>query len=55
MALGAMIFSMPTALLGAFYVSVLRDFGAAEGFALYAALGVASLMVATLVNGLPQD
>ena len=55
MALGSMIFSMPTALLGAFYVSVLRDLGAVEGFALYAALGVAILMVATFVNGLPQD
>jgi len=55
MALGAMIFSMPTAMLGALYVSVLRDFGAGESFALYAVIGVASLVVATLVNGLPQD
>ncbi len=54
MALGAMMFSMPTAMLGAFYFSMLRDLGAGEGFALYAMIGAISLMIATLVNGLSK-
>lgn len=55
MALGAMMLSMPAAMLGAFYFSVLRDLGAVEAFALYAVIGSISLMIATLVNGLSQD
>lgn len=55
MALGAMMFSMPTAMLVAFYFSVLRDLGAGEGFALYAVIGTISLMIATLANGMSKD
>ncbi|MDA8585478.1 hypothetical protein N9L47_04315 [Rhodobacteraceae bacterium] len=55
MALGAMMFSMPTAMLTVFFISFLNGLGAGEGFALYATVGALSLFVATLVNGYSRD
>lgn len=55
MALGAIMFSMPAALLGSFYVSALHGFGAAQGLAAYALFGAVFLIAVTLLRGLAQD
>ena len=55
MALGAIMFSMPAALLGSYYVSVLNGFGAAHGLAAYALFGAIFLMAVTLTRGFAHD
>ena len=55
MALGAIMFSMPAALLGSFFISVLNGFDTTQAFAAYAVFGAVFLLALTLRQGLTQD
>ena len=55
MALGAIFFSLPFALLGSFYVSVIGGLGAAQGLAAYSIFGAVFLLAILFVNGLARD
>jgi len=44
MAIGAVLFSLPIALLSTFWVSVFHGYGATEAFAVYATLGFLTLV-----------
>lgn len=55
MALGAMMFSMPAAVLGTAYASVMHGYGPAQSLGTYALIGSIVLLAAILNNGLSQD
>ena len=55
MALGAMMFSMPAAVLGTFYVSVMHGYGPAQSLGTYALIGSIILLATMLNTGLSQD
>ena len=55
MALGATIFSLPTALFGTFYLSTLHGLSSGQSLVLYACLGATCLMATMLTNGLSQN
>jgi len=51
MAIGAMILTCPTALLGSLYLSAFGGLDSSEAFAAYALLGALTMAALTLVNG----
>ena len=44
MAIGAVIFSLPIAILSTFWVSVIHGYGATEAFAVYSTFGFLTLL-----------
>ena len=44
MAIGAVIFSLPIALFGAFWVSIIHGYDAMQAIAVYSTLGVLTLL-----------
>ena len=54
MALGYMMFSMPTALIGSCYLCAMNGFGAAQGLAVYALFGTLFLIGASIYRGVEQ-
>ena len=54
MALGYMMFSMPTALFGSCLLCVQNGFGPTHGLALYSVIGTALLVAAALYYGAEQ-
>ena len=54
MALGAVFFSLPAALIGALYLSLTRGFSMGEALGLYVAFGLASLMIVTVLAAIPD-
>jgi len=55
MALGYMMFSMPTALFGSCILCAQNGFGAAQGLALYAVIGTLLLIAAAIYYGVEQQ
>lgn len=55
MALGAIIVSMPTAVLGTFYVSIMHGYTTTQGLGAYAMIGSIVLLATMLKFGLSQD
>ena len=55
MALGATIFSLPTAVLGTYYLSALHGLTTTQGLVTYASLGAICLIVTMLTSGLSQN
>lgn len=55
MALGYMMFSMPTALFGSCLLCAQNGFNAAHGLALYAVIGTMLLIAASLYYGVEQQ
>ena len=55
MAIGAMILTCPTALLGSLYLAALHGLDSSGTLAAYSILGALTMAALTLVNGLRPD
>ncbi|MCV6592816.1 MAG: hypothetical protein OIF48_07700 [Silicimonas sp.] len=55
MALGAIMVSMPAALLGSLFLSVLHGLTATESLAAYSAFGATFMMAILIANGMLRD
>lgn len=53
MALGAVFFSFPAALIGVFYLAMTKGISAFEALAIYTGLGLSMLVAMTLLAAIP--